>query len=258
MPEALRAIFDQDAERYDRARPGYPPAVIADLSARAGLGPGTRVLEIGPGTGQATLDLARLGPRVTAVELGPHLAGVLRRRSEGLPVEVHVGAFETWPLPPSPFDAVTSFTAWHWLDPTIRSARAAAALRPGGTLATVTTSHVRGGGVAFFAAMQAVYEYWDPSTPPGLRLAESADIPPDLDEVDSSPDFGPATRTRHEQDISYSRDEYLDLLLTYSGHRALPAPRQAGLLCDLGTLIDEHGGEVTKRYLYEVRVARRS
>jgi protein-L-isoaspartate O-methyltransferase len=72
----LRATFDEAAERYDRTRPGYPPAVFDDLAELAGVGPGRRVLEIGPGTGQATVPLAERGCRIVAVELGAGLAAV--------------------------------------------------------------------------------------------------------------------------------------------------------------------------------------
>ena len=54
----LRQTFNQAAERYDRARPTYPPALFDDLARLAGIGPGCRVLEIGCGTGQATVPLA--------------------------------------------------------------------------------------------------------------------------------------------------------------------------------------------------------
>src|SRR4029079_16021192 len=64
MDRPLRAIFDEDAERYDRARPGYPAELFADLAALTGLRPGDRVLEVGPGTGQATVPLAKRGYRV--------------------------------------------------------------------------------------------------------------------------------------------------------------------------------------------------
>ena len=77
--ERLRATFDQAAELYDRARPRYPPALFEDLADVTGIGPGSRVLEIGPGTGQATLSLAERGCRVVAVELGPDLDAVARR-----------------------------------------------------------------------------------------------------------------------------------------------------------------------------------
>lgn len=76
----LRAIFNEDAELYDRARPGYPPSLIRDLGQLAGIGPDSRVVEIGPGTGQATAALTALGASVTAVELGAALAAVLRRK----------------------------------------------------------------------------------------------------------------------------------------------------------------------------------
>ena len=66
----LRTTFGEDAARYHRARPVYPPALFAHLS-------GPRILEIGPGTGQATLPLTALGS-VTAVELSPELAAVAR------------------------------------------------------------------------------------------------------------------------------------------------------------------------------------
>src|ERR1700737_2851663 len=104
-PERLRSTFDEAAELYDRARPGYPSELFDDLAELAGLGPGARVLEIGAGTGQATLPLAERGYIVTAIELGPNLAAVARRKLARFPnVAVTVAEFESWPLPPEPFD----------------------------------------------------------------------------------------------------------------------------------------------------------
>src|SRR4029450_9212770 len=81
----LRVTFDEDAERYDRARPGYPSAVFDDLAELAGIGPGCRVLEIGCGTGQATVPLAERGCQIVAVELGAGLAAVARRNLARFP-----------------------------------------------------------------------------------------------------------------------------------------------------------------------------
>jgi SAM-dependent methyltransferase len=232
--------------------------MFEDLAGLAGIGPGSRVLEIGPGTGQATLPLAERGCRVVAVELGADLAAVARRNLARFPaVEVVTAAFEGWPLPSEPFDLVLAASAFHWVDPAVRVVKAADALRPGGTLATVTAHHVAGGDEAFFAEVQRCYGRWNPATPADwtplraaadipqlqrrarpLRTVRSGDVPP--------PRVG----------VSYTTASYVDLLLTYSGHRALDPPAQAGLLDCIATLIDTgYGGRITRRYLAELRVA---
>lgn len=253
----LRGIFDEDPELYDRARPGYPAELFADLAELAAVGPGARVAEIGPGTGQATAALAALGAQIVAVELGAGLAETLRRRLTGASVEVVVSAFEDWPLPREPFDVLAAFTAWHWIDPSLRAEKAAAALRPGGTLATVTTFHIRDGN-DFFDDVQTCYQRWDPATPAGLRLAAAEEERPVVDEVDDSELFLPAVRRRYQQDIGYCTRDYLEVLATYSNHRALTLERRRGLFACIGELIDgTYGGFITKRYLYELRLAQR-
>lgn len=257
--EHLRATFTGDAERYDRARPGYPAALYDDLVALTGIGPGSRVLEIGCGTGQATVPLARLGCQIIAVELGAELAAVARRNLAGFPnVEVVVSPFESWPLPPEPFDLVISATAFHWIDPAIRVVKTAEALRPGGVLATVATHHVAGGTVQFFAEMQDCYERWDPATPKGLRLQPAEEIPMEGEEIEQSDLFNPPEFRRYATDIPYTRESYIDVLLTYSGHRALAPDLRRGLLECIGALIDgRYGGQIVKTYLSELRTARR-
>lgn len=256
--ERLRVLFTEVAELYDRARPGYPAELFDDLAALGVLRPGRRVLEIGCGTGQATVPLAERGARVTAVELGPELAEVARRNLALFPtVTVVTAAFEDWPLPEEPYDLVLAATSFHWLDPAVRFRRTAAALRPGGALATISVRHVAGGSERFFAEVQRCYERFDPATPPGLRLPRSADIPYDAADMEGSGLFEPPVFRRYELDISYTTGAYLDVLRTYSGHRALaPAARNALLEC-IGGLIDRaHGGRIVKRHLIELRVAR--
>src|SRR5712672_4842587 len=90
----LRAGFDTAAEDYQRTRPVCPPELFDDLIDRAGLKAGDRVIEIGCGTGQATVPLAQRGLTVTAIELGGELAAVARRRLAGFPAaEVVTSAF---------------------------------------------------------------------------------------------------------------------------------------------------------------------
>ncbi|MET9774006.1 class I SAM-dependent methyltransferase [Streptomyces sp. NPDC006367] len=265
-PEETRRVrlsrtFDEDAELYDRARPGYPPALYDDLAEVAGARPGSRVLEIGCGTGQATVPLAGRGCRITAVEAGPGMAAIARRNLDGAAgAEIVTADFESWPLPEEPFDVVLAATAFHWIDPAVRTAKAAEALRPGGALAVVRTQHVRGGTEEFFVEVQRCYERFDPDTPPGTRPPEAAavDGSDHAREVARSGAFGPTVFRRHEQDLTYTTPEYLELLRTYSGHRALPEAARNGLLRCIADLIDgRYGGRVTKRYLIELAVSHR-
>jgi SAM-dependent methyltransferase len=133
-PAGLAAAFDRAAQTYD-ARPGYPDDVYTLLTDHCGLRPGVRVLEIGPGAGQATLRLVEAGAQIVAVEPGPALAEVLRRRVADDSVTVLVRPFEQVDLPDASFDLVVAATAFHWIDPDLGVAQAGGLLRDGGWLA---------------------------------------------------------------------------------------------------------------------------
>jgi SAM-dependent methyltransferase len=243
----LRTTFDSIAELYDRARPGYPPGLLDDLARLAGVGPGCRVLEIGPGTGQLTVPLAERGCTVVAVELGAGMAAVARRNLRRFPaVQVVTADFETWPLPAERFDLVIGATAMHWIAPEVLAAKASAALRPGGKLATVETHHIKGGTEPFFIEVQDCYLRFDPATDESFQMPTAADIPAD------------GAAGRYEWDATYSTADYLDLLRTYSSTLALPQSAADGLLACIGGLIDTRfGGRITKHYLTQLLLADR-
>src|SRR5213078_2798128 len=72
-----------------------PPQLFDDLVALAELEPGARLVEIGCGTGQATLPRAERGFEIVGVELGAGLAEVARRKLAPFPrVTVVVSSFE--------------------------------------------------------------------------------------------------------------------------------------------------------------------
>jgi hypothetical protein len=105
------------------------------------------------------------------------------------------------------------------------------------------------------------YERWDPANAtawPGYAspLPQADDFRSDSDELDRSGRFGPATFRRQLWDETYSAAGYIETLLTYSGHRALDGEQREGLLDCIRELIDSrYGGRITKRYLFELRVA---
>ena len=135
-----RGLFDSVARRYAAARPGYPAELAEFVAATAGIGPGSRVLEVGCGTGQLTEVLVPLGCALTAIDLGASMIEVARERVPGGSVTFEAVAFEELGAGPGSFDLIVSAAAFHWIDPEMRFRQAARLLRPGGWLAVTGCS----------------------------------------------------------------------------------------------------------------------
>jgi len=261
--QLLRTTFDDAAERYDGARPGYPRELFDDLVELAGLSPAARLLEIGCGTGQATRALAERGYRIICVELGERLAAVARRNLVGFPdVEVVNADFETWEPEQAGFDAVVAFTAFHWIDPEVRYARTASLLDDTGVLAVVSTQHVLPpDGDAFFVEVQEDYEAVvpdDPATKAGVGGPPASETVQGLaGEIDASGRFRLLGERRYVWDVVYTADGYVDLLQTYSGHLGLDEGTRGRLLSLIRRRVEERPDAVVRKtYLATLDVAR--
>jgi SAM-dependent methyltransferase len=251
----LRETFEQVPELYDRARPSYPTELFDDLIPLAGLRAGDRVLELGPGTGKATVALAELGLRVVGLELGGGLASVARRNLAGFPeVEIVLARFEDWETD-ARFDAVTAFTAFHWIDPEARYEKSARLLREGGALAVVDTTHVLPeGGDSFWVEVQEDYDAVVPSPEnrPPPRPEEVGDL---KEEIEASGFFRDVAVRRYLWDAPYTADEYIAVLKTYSGHLSMSEEEQSELYRRIHARIGDR--VVTKTYLFTMNVAAR-
>lgn len=255
----LRARFEEVPELYDRARPVYPAQVFDDLVELAGLPKAGRVLEIGCGTGQATLPLAERGFEIVCVELGEQLAEVARQKLSAFPkVEIFNASFESWE-PSGHFDAIVAFTAFHWIDPEVRYAKPARLLGKHGALAVVATQHVLPeDGDPFFVQVQRDYEA---VVPHDEKTQGGAPPRPDAvgdlgNEIEAGGYFRPVAARRYLWNVTYSADEYIAVLDTYSGHRSLDEPTRQELYERIRRRIDHQPGrKVEKSYLATMNVA---
>lgn len=136
-------MFDGVAEAYDEVRPGYPPELVEEALKEGELGRGSRILEVGCGTGKLTELLIGRGYAIDAVEPGPRMIEAARRRIGSSPdVTFHLGRFEDADLPTDTFAAVFSASAFHWVDPAVGWTKVASHLRPGGLLALLAYMEV--------------------------------------------------------------------------------------------------------------------
>jgi SAM-dependent methyltransferase len=236
--------FGSDAGRYDRARPGYPAALVQKILA---ISPGPDILDVGCGTGISARQFQAAGCRVLGVDPDARMADLASKG--GLRVEV--ARFEDWNPAGREFDAVIAGQAWHWVDPVAGAARAVRAVRPGGLLAAFWNAGQAPAGLsqAFAEVYQRVlpgsrYNQWTGAIVDGYRLmcAKAADG------MREAGLFGEPEQWQFDWERPYTRDEWLDAVPTFGGHSQIPAATLDELLAGIGSAIDTAGGSFTMSY----------
>lgn len=125
------------ASIYEEIRPSYPEELVEDVIRITGVGKDSRLLEIGAGTGKATVQFARKGLHIHAIELGEDMARILRGKCATFPkVSLDIVPFEEWDASgEAPYDLVYSAQAFHWLDARMKYQKCHEVLKDGGWLA---------------------------------------------------------------------------------------------------------------------------
>ncbi|HTW81876.1 MAG TPA: class I SAM-dependent methyltransferase [Terracidiphilus sp.] len=256
--ERRAATFNEIAELYDVGRRECPEHLFEDLFANVPVDAATAdILEIGCGTGQATLPLARRGCRVLAVEMGANLVRIAQRKLAAFPkVEIVNARFEDW-KPVRRFDMVLAVTSWHWIDPKVRYARAAAALKPGGTLAFTVSEHAFPAGFdPFFREIQDCYAEIGVG-----RLKFPRPLPEEVPDVSSEIElsgyFENIRVVRRLWTQEFTADEHVALMNTASDHRLLEPEKRERLFAEMRRLIGMRpDGRITKHNLTMLHLAR--
>lgn len=259
-----RGVFGEAVDAYDSARPGYPESLVDDVLGYAGLN-GSPVLEVGAGTGKASVAFAERGITLTCVEPDARMAAALKGRCEPYPrTTVVVSGFEQWSAPEERFGLLVSAQAWHWIDPASRWTLAFDALRPGGAIAlfwnqfsvpdtvllsALTDVHARHGVEALASATLGSNE---PSEPPSLSAWPLSDLQSD----DRFRDIQTRTyRTRY----SFTSTRYIDLLASISAYRMLSETQRGALFAEVARVVDGHERSFeieTSTHLYLARTRR--
>jgi SAM-dependent methyltransferase len=206
----------------------------------AGLKAGDRVIEIGCGTGQATVPLAERGLAVTAVELGTQLAAIARSRLAAFPTaEVVTSSFEDWHPPDTPFDAVVAVSSLHWIDPQVRFSKPYELLRSKGAMAVAGCRWAQPADAGrFWTEVQADY----------LAVGYEGDPPPPPEQIspwhfpnESERFFQEMASVRYPFQVIYTAEDYLAILATQSSTRALGEGRSAEFLARVQRRLESFG-----------------
>jgi SAM-dependent methyltransferase len=244
----LAESFGSEAERYDRARPRYPDALIERI---VGASPGRDVLDVGCGTGISSRQFQAAGCRVLGVDPDAQMAAFARQRG----LDADVARFEDWDPAGRTFDAVVAGMTWHWVDSRAGAAKAAQVLRPGGRLAVFwyVFQPPPGLGEEFSAVYRRVLPPGSPfarGPMPGLASYSAffTKAEAGIRQAGAFSDPEPWEQWRYDWDQPYTRDQWLDVVPTAGGHSTFPPATRQALLADVGAAIDAAGGSFTMHY----------
>jgi SAM-dependent methyltransferase len=247
--------FGIDPERYDRARPPYPDALVERVLAGS---PGVEVLDVGCGTGIEARQFRAAGAVVLGVDPDARMAEFARATG----IEVEVATFEAWEPAGRLFDAVVAGQAWHWVDPVAGAVKAAQVLRPGGRLAVFGHAFDAPPPVteAFLEAFRRVVPDSPMAAAPSRPALETyrAMFAAAADGMRRAGGFDEPEQWRFDWQQTYTRDEWLDHLPTTGVLTRLPADELAEVLDAVGAAIDRIGGGFTMPYATLAATAVRS
>jgi SAM-dependent methyltransferase len=257
----LRSTFDNVAAAYDRYRPSYPAELIDTVIAWSGIPADGRIVEIGSGTGIATVLLASRGYRIDGIELGGALAEFARHKLSGYPnVTIGTGDFESFPIDDNRYDLAVSAQAFHWIDRAAGFPKLARILKPAGALALWWNTHLQTDEeIAFTADLGTIYLEVAPhlARRTGGPVHVDSAATPWKETIEQSGIFGEVDVLTFPWDHNYSTEDYLQLLGTYSDHISLDPAIRETLYARLGERIETaYGGRVQKRFLSVLYLAR--
>jgi hypothetical protein len=245
-----RTVFGEVAEEYDAIRPSYPNELFDAVMTLGDLHPGDPALEIGAGTGKATMPFLERGLHVHCLEPSAGMAAFLRTKG----TEVEEVDFELWK--PSPVRLIYAAQAWHWVQGDERYDKLAAGLESGGSVA-LFWNHGRPHPEPYVFDNDAAYEKYVPGFNDDVKRAAERGLNWVREELDASGLFTPCELHIFTWETEYTREQWLAQLATNSNHRMIAEPTRTQLHNAIGDAIDKHGGVLPVIFDAKLYFARR-
>ena len=258
----LGSTFDTAADLYNRMRPGYVDELYNAIFDYINIGKDSRVVEVGSGTGQATLPVLKTGCALTAVEYGENLSQVLKDRfKEYDRFNVITGKFEDATLEENTFDLVFSATAFHWVPEEIGYPKVYSILKEGGAFARFANRpHISADDPELAREIDDIYNdhyntYYN--VKPGTKVWFTEDKAKEISLIPAKYGFEDIKYHLFYRTREFTSEEYIGLLGTYSDHIAIEVSVRNVFFGRIKEAIDRHGGKITISDTLDLELARK-
>lgn len=223
VDKSLRTTFNTAPALYHKARPRYPNEIYRDIAKYAAITGRSNLLEIGAGTGIATLPFAAMGCPLICLDIGDLLLAEAKRNLINYPtIEFVNQSFEEYDPHGNKFDLIFSATAFHWLDHEKAYPKIKSILKQEGTLAVFWYEHVANDIDSkfdqFFVDVSQFYIKYMHADKSDAILLPYGSIRSTTEEMMKYEFFKEPQTRKYLFTVDYTADEYIDVLSTYSGH----------------------------------------
>ena len=258
----LGATFDTEASKYDKMRPGYADELFQAIFKYVKIGERSRVVEVGSGSGQATLPVLKTGCELTSVEYGENFSRILMEKFGGYKgFKVITGKFEDVDLEDDAYDLVFSATAFHWVPEEIGYPKVYSALKPGGAFARFANRPRNSQNAPELAAeINALYEeYYNKAydIKSGTKKWFTEEKAKEISQIPAKYGFTDITYKLFYRERVYTADEYIQLLGTYSDHIAIEETIRNEFFSKIAAAINRHGGKIIISDTMDLELARK-
>jgi len=235
----FRKVFDTIPEQFDKYRPRYIAELFVTLVEYAEIGPGKVVLELGPGTGQATDPILNTGCDYNAIELGENLFEMMKHKySQYSNFNILNDDFITHDFVSQKFDMIYSAATIQWIPEEIAFSKTFDLLKPGGTLAMMfTKSDYKTPDEELYNKIQQVYsEYFKPEVE--YKLGSFI--------YTNAPNYGYVDFKKYEfyGKREFTADEYVAFCGTHCDHIVIPEPYKSKFFDGLRETVLKAGNKV--------------
>lgn len=234
----FRKIFDTIPEKFDKWRPKYCKEAFDGMISHTQLDCCKSVLEIGPGTGQATEPILKTGCNYLGVELGEHLFDFVSNKFRNYS-NFHIvnGDFETYDFGDSNFDLIFSAATIQWIPEQIAFSRSYELLKSGGYLAMMRMhGDYKTPNEALYIDIQKVYkEYFCPETPYTQKLVYGNAI---------NYGFTDFQELKFYSKREFNAESYIEYLGTHCDHIVLQEPYKSLFYDGIRAAILDHGNKI--------------
>lgn len=235
----FRKTFDRIPEEFDQFRPRYCKELFDTLCDICRLGPDKKVLEIGPGTGQATGPVLATGCQYTAIELGENFTAFMKEKfSSWDNFQIINDDFETHIFPDNTFDLVYSAATIQWIPEETAFSKAIEMLKPGGCLAMfMTRSDEESANPGLRGKIDEVYKAH-------FKVRQRYTCRMDYEHA-LNYGFEKQGYYEWEKERTLTADEYISYISTHCENITLEEPYKSAFYAGIRNAVKENGNRIT-------------